>query len=116
MTKHQEKTKKENSHSPNGMMKNKRKVITIVLLVAIVVSSSVALFMLPCKAFFSVLLVISLLGLTVAYFIYGGNKQISEVGRKKYSNLLIVEELDWFFSNKKPYLNSRFKISDLEKQ
>ena len=39
-----------------------------------------------------------------------------ETNRKKYSDILIVEELDRYFSIKKPYLNPDYKISDLEKQ
>jgi AraC-like DNA-binding protein len=98
------------------LLNQKRKIITMSLLVVIVVSSAVALFMLPDKVFFSVLLVISVSGLIV-YYLFSGNRQTSqEVGRKKYSDILIIEELDRFFTHKKPYLNATYKISDLEKQ
>jgi beta-glucosidase-like glycosyl hydrolase/CubicO group peptidase (beta-lactamase class C family) len=48
-------------------MNNKYKVITIILLATIATSSLVALFILPHKIFFSILLAVSALGLTVYY-------------------------------------------------
>jgi AraC-like DNA-binding protein len=95
-------------------MNNKYKVITMILLATIAVSSLIALFMLPNKVFFSVLLTISALGLTI-YYIFSDNTS-QETGHKKYSDIIIIEELDRFFTNKKPYLNATYKISDLEKQ
>jgi AraC-like DNA-binding protein len=98
-------------------MKRKKilNVITIILLVAIAISSIVALFMLPNKVFFSVLLAISVLGLIV-YYLFSDNKQTSREGRKKYSEIFIAKELERFFLDKKPYLNPNYTISDLEKQ
>jgi AraC-like DNA-binding protein len=98
------------------MKNNKHKVITIILLAAIAVLSAVALFMLPNKVFFSILLAISVLALAI-YYIFSDNKQTSkETGRKEYQNVIIIEDLDRFFTNKQPYLNATYKISDLEKQ
>ena len=97
-------------------MNHKYKVITIILLAAIAILLLAALFMLPNKVLVSVLLGIYVLGLFV-YYIFSGNKQkYDKAERKKYSDILIVEELDRFFSKRKPYLNANYKISDLEKQ
>ena len=97
-------------------MRHKYKVITIFLLVAIAIALTAALFMLPNKALFSILSGIYALGLFVYYLFSRNNQTSHEDDSKKYSNILIVEELALFFSKKKPYLNPDFKISDLEKQ
>ena len=97
-------------------MNHKYKIITIILLAAIAVLLLAALFMLPNKVLVFILLGIYVLGLFV-YYIFSGNKQkYDKAERKKYSDILIVEELDRFFSKRKPYLNANYKISDLEKQ
>ena len=94
---------------------HKFRVIKIILLATIAISSLIALIMLPYKFFSSALLAISILGLIV-YYIFGNNQSVREVERKNYSDILIVEELEDFFANKEPYLNPNFTISDLEKQ
>lgn len=97
-------------------MNHKYKVITIILLATISVLSLAALLMLPNKVFFSVLFAISTIGLIVNY-IFSNNKELShDAGHKKYSDFIIIDELDCFFSRKRPYLNADYKISDLEKQ
>ena len=99
----------------NMIMTKKKYTVTIILLSVIAVFSLVALFMLPYKALFSVLLAISALGLVVCY-LFNGNQTFGETRYKEYTDVIITEELDRFFSKKKPYLNANYKISDVEKQ
>jgi hypothetical protein len=68
------------------------------------VSSLVALFIFPYKLFSAVLLAISALGLLVYYIFNGDNQTSHEVGNKKYSDILIVDELDRFFQKNKPLI------------
>jgi hypothetical protein len=92
------------------------KIITVILLATIFVSSLVALFIFPYKLFSAVLLAISALSLLVYYIFSGDNQTTHEIGSKKYSDIIITAELDRFFQKNKPYLNPNYKISDLEKQ
>ena len=78
------------------------------------VGSVVALFVLPYKVLFAVLLGVSLLGLFVCFLFGDGG---SSDGRgENYSDVLILEELDLFFQKHKLYLNPDYKISELEKK
>ena len=90
------------------------RILYIALLIAAAVASLVALILLPYKVVSTVFLVISLLGLLV-YYLLSGNEESDESGRKKYSDVLISEEMERYFSRKKPFLNPNYKISDLEK-
>jgi AraC-like DNA-binding protein len=93
----------------------KKRSLIIIILIALAILSLAALLMLPNKVLFTVLLVIFVLGLAV-YYLFSGNEDTDDAGRKNYSDFIIVEELDRFFSRKKPYLKENYKISDLEKQ
>jgi AraC-like DNA-binding protein len=95
-------------------MNNRYKIIIAILLAVISVSSLAALFFFPYKLLSAVLLAISALGLFV-YYLFSGD-QTQEVGSKKYSDILIIDELDRFFQKNKPYLDANYKIPDLEKQ
>jgi hypothetical protein len=93
---------------------NLKYIAIIILLSAIVASSLVALVYLSYKVLFTVLLVLSSLVLCV-YCLFGDNKTTRQSGRK-YSDILIADELNEFLIKEKPYLNPNYKISDLEKQ
>ncbi|MDR2774418.1 MAG: hypothetical protein LBC19_06690 [Tannerella sp.] len=97
-------------------MNNRYKLIIVILTAAISVSSLAAIFIFPYKLISAVLLVISASGLFVYYIFSDDNQSSHDAGSKKYSDILIIDELDRFFQKNKPYLNANYKISDLEKQ
>jgi hypothetical protein len=97
-------------------MNHRYKIITAILLVAIFVSSLAASFLFSYKLLSAILLALSASGLFVYYLFSGNNQAFHEAGRKKYSHILITDELDRFFQKNKPFLNVNYKISDLEKQ
>jgi AraC-like DNA-binding protein len=93
----------------------KKYIVTIILLAVIAVFSLVALFIFPYKVLFSLLLALSALGLFVCYLIKD-SQTFGKTSKEEYIDVIITDELDKFFSEKKPYLNANYKISDLEKQ
>jgi AraC-like DNA-binding protein len=97
-------------------MNHEKKKITLILLVAILASSLVALFLLPYRWLSAILFGISASGLFVYYIFSINNHALEIVGKNYYSDYLITDELDRFFRKNKPYLNASYKISDLEKQ
>jgi hypothetical protein len=97
-------------------MNHRYKIITAILLATVFVLSLAALFIFPYKLLSAVLSVISALGLFVYYLFNGDNKTAHYIDSKKYSHILITDELEKFFQKNRPYLNVNYKISDLEKQ
>ena len=94
----------------------KENIFTIVVLTGVTVALLAGAVVLPYKGLLSALTGISVLGL-LGYLVFGNiGKEREKKGRQKYSDILIVEDLDRFFSQKKPYLSPDFKISDLEKK
>ena len=97
-------------------MKSKRKTNTLILLSVISVSSIVSLILLPHKVCFSLILGVTVLAI-ILLFVFSDDDSPSDIlNQKKFSNILIVEDLDRLFSKKKPFLDVNYKISDLEKQ
>ena len=97
-------------------MKIKRKTIYLILFSLISVFSVIALFMLPYKLLFALILSFSLLAIIFLYLFTGNRSSPGILNRKNFSNILIEEELNRLFDDKKPFLNVNYKISDLEKQ